>query len=427
MSEYKPKMEDPAFKAHFSEQLEMFDYFKYLLKKHKRQQDYLQKQVRGKIKDLELRARAVKLRNMVSHQQKVLKDIRIRRKNEDDPTEYGTDGNKSGKNPEAMQPNNEESNSSGLNEAGQRLTISTALDVTTCESPLTSPSFAPVSNAVASNVNTDLNFSQELSPSTPYQRAAQETQCSNQNENAQQLAYLLQRSQSRVGTPNNLQRQQFQIDQTNQPEAQQPQHTQLLESQQLLTQQLAQLQQQDRLNSTQQQQSVSQVLNSASLEKSLQFFQQSFQDQQNTLQGDTSDLQKFISKQILVHLQVLQKHVLTQLVNVMQDKSQNFTNFSQVLPVLQQLQQLQQSILDQQSENREGTPEDTATPETGEHLLNVQQGAEGESKTPEESKDPSRVFDGACFKELNDIKRALSYHEDNHYFVHCPRDKTMLF
>ncbi|XP_066919374.1 neuronal PAS domain-containing protein 2-like [Clytia hemisphaerica] len=429
MTEYKAKMEDPAFKAHFSEQLEMFDYFKYLLKKHKRQQDYLQKQVRGKVKDLELRARAVKLRNMVSHQQKVLKDIRIRRKNEDDPTEYGNGGNKSGKNPEVVQPEvnvelddeQPRSNASAFAESCQRLSISTGLSVTT-ESPLTSPSFAPVSNASSSmsNMNTELRFSQELSPSTHYQRVASETQCSNQNENAQQLAYLLQRSQSKPETPNPLQRQQSQIDPNNQSETRQPQHTQFLESQQLLTQQLAQLQQQDQMNSAQQQQSVSQVLNSASLEKSLQFFQQSFQDQQNTIQGDTSDLQKFISKQILVHLQVLQKHVLTQLVNVMQDKSQNLTNFSQVLPVLQQLQQLQQSILDQQSENREKTPENMNAPEMGEQLLNAQQGAVGgETKTPEEANDPSRVFDGSCFKELNDIKRTLAYNENSEQNNDC--------
>ena len=65
-------MEEPTFRVHYSEQLEMFDYFKYLLKKYTKQQDYLDKQVRGKVKDLELRARAVKLRNMVSHQQKVI-------------------------------------------------------------------------------------------------------------------------------------------------------------------------------------------------------------------------------------------------------------------------------------------------------------------------------------------------------------------
>lgn len=72
MAEYKPRMEEPTFRVHYSEQLEMYDYFKYLLKKYTKQQDYLDKQVRGKVKDLELRARAVKLRNMVSHQQKVM-------------------------------------------------------------------------------------------------------------------------------------------------------------------------------------------------------------------------------------------------------------------------------------------------------------------------------------------------------------------
>lgn len=38
MAEYKPRMEEPAFKMHYSEQLEMYDYFKYLLKKYMKQQ-----------------------------------------------------------------------------------------------------------------------------------------------------------------------------------------------------------------------------------------------------------------------------------------------------------------------------------------------------------------------------------------------------
>ena len=190
--------------------------------------------------------------------------------------------------------------------------------------------------------------------------------------------------------------------------------------------------------------SLSQVLSSASLEKSLQFFQQSFKEQQRstTAAADTSDLQKAISKQILVHLQVLQKHVLTQLVNVMQDKSQNLTNFSQVLPVLQQLQQLQQSILVQQSESRDtdnnsggnsglsiptGTnssdvaqssssstlpASSTSVNNSGTAALSSDDDSGKDQQQNVEQQNNTRIFNMDSVSVLNEIKRSLSYNEN---------------
>jgi len=447
MSEYKLRMEEPAFKEHFSEQLEMFDYFKYLLKKQKREQDYLQKQVHGKVKDLELRTRAVKLRNMVTRQQKVLKDIRVRRKHEESNNEYEA-SNHNPTNDGRQSPVHKKFHKKG----------------TTSEKQNTNTRFiglhAPTTDV---SMNPSNYVSQELPPTTSSNQR-QQPHCNsqqNQAESFQQLVYLLQRSQQQQ------QQEKSQKPHQQQQQNQQPQHSRQQQKHSKTTSTMQQQQKQQQSSSSslsttqQQEQQLTQVLNSASLEKSLQFFQQSLQGQQIAALSDTSDLQRLISKQILVHLQVLQKHVLTQLVNVMQDKTQNITDFGKVLPVLQQLQQLQQSILDQQSDGQQlgGSSDDGNGSQTA-HAVSTQQDVLGmclsrlastsqqqlqqqqqtqqtqqqlqhqqhqqlqqqlqqafvmatgnrvASTTMEDQSESDRMFDQSCLKELDVIKRAFSY------------------
>ena len=427
---------------------------------------------------------------------KVLKDVRRRRKhdepadNESAPTTTANTNNS--KNPS---PNHDHQLNSPRSEDSRDFGFTSSATPTTpsdTKSPLVSPSFSPVVTAHQlhrtaqqpldtggsedhSTLEVNSNFppltmaknTQQLQQQQQQQQQKNADLFGNQVGNYQQLSSLFQnlaptgdeatakplsrkRSQNSQELPHQTHAQQQQQQQHHQQQQQHHQQQQCIAEGQSFTIQesvellaASQLQQQQ-LQAQQQNlaPSLNQVLSSASLEKSLQFFQQSFQEQQRsaTVAADTSDLQKTISKQILVHLQVLQKHVLTQLVNVMQDKSQNMTNFSQVLPVLQQLQQLQQSILVQQSSTREndsssgvlampsGTVADLSAvaqspstlPASSTNVNNsgttaaamsVDDAGKDEKQNPEQQNNTC-IFNMDSISVLNEIKRSLAYNEN---------------
>lgn len=329
MGEYAYFMEAPSFKSHYKQQLDMYDYFLYMLKKQQRQQQYLQKQLSGKVKELQIRQRAIKLREMASNQQKVLSKMKKVRdatrcnSTVKDPYHQLNTGH--------IRTHNPVSSCTTTAAVSNSSTFSGHLDVDfhrhTKTGGHTSKEFnesrvSPYgfgNQFLNMNANQDVDRQEQQSPmsmiglvsslQTPYQ-PPQSLTVSNQQQTETEFYYQLPPTQTCVG-----------------PEEKQQQHQM---SRHLQTQDNEQLMQQIDVQS------------------------ESLSQNSNTLATtcNSPDLQSMLSNEILVKLQELQKHILNQLQSAVQSKKDS-TDFSQILPVLQHLQELQQSMIEQETEQKQ--------------------------------------------------------------------------
>jgi len=417
MAEYQFFMQAPSFKSHYQQQVEMYEYFKYMLKKQHRKQEYLFKLLKAKVKELQIKQRAMKLREMASRQQKTL----------------------------AKMKENSDKQKKSLSNA-QSLSTAQSFDTSDSSVPARSwtPSYqnpykfslannSPVTPSLPLRSNPMLastsrpnqsSFTNSPPPSKPIDSQAShfpsepsksnESQPSNPNSlidfnllqsQLQQLQQiqkehaLLQRPPKQEETTTQVTQISTMSNQQNVAQTQNSKITQLdtlrqqlqqqgsseaenqIKNQQMnnsSSQQKQQREQQQRKQQQQQQQLLYQQTKSKQayfstpkpvfdfnlprtnmqMHQSQERLEQPQQQQgntNNTTSTSESELQSMISKQILVHLQVLQKHVLNQLQSVIQNKKDTTkTDFSQILPVLQQLQQLQQSIIEQQQNQQQG-------------------------------------------------------------------------
>ncbi|XP_057313921.1 circadian locomoter output cycles protein kaput-like isoform X2 [Hydractinia symbiolongicarpus] len=332
MGEYAYFMEAPSFKSHYKQQLEMYDYFLYTLKKQQRQQQYLQKQLSGKVKELHIRQRAIKLREMASNQQRVLgkmkkvRDATRCNSTVKDPYHEVDTGHISTHNPVSICTTAAAvSNSS---------TFSGHFDVNFHNHTKTGGHTRKEFNKsrvfpyrfdnlfLNMNANQDVDRQEQQSPmsglvssiQTPYQQLPfqppQSLTVSNQQQTETEFYYQLPPTERFVG-----------------PEEQQQQHQMARHFQ---TQDNKQLMQQ--------------------IDVQNEFLSQNSNSLATTC--NSPDLQSMLSNEILVKLQELQKHILNQLQSAIQSKKDS-TDFSQILPVLQHLQELQQSMIEQETEQKQ--------------------------------------------------------------------------
>ena len=355
MLEYRYFMQAPSFKSHYEQQVEMFEYFTYMLKKQQRRQEYLSKLLKGKIKELEIRQRAIKLRQMASRQQKAL--TRMKEANEEQrhsqqanssDSHYQTAKDFMGSSFATSSPMQGIVSGGGTSSCSSSFVLKEGANSSFCVSRRQSLNcFSSTSSPCVTAVPP---VDTTVTPASRSSATLGVDILQSQLEQLQQIQKQHAQLQPQVQTQKNLndgvgRSQQNKILQLNQ--LRQQLHNQLPES--------------EKPCETQQEFVKSPCpISPFQFNGLIQPVMTPVEAQDTRIESRSSpemELQSMISKQILVHLQILQKHVLNQLQSVIQDKREtktdSKTDFSQVLPVLQQLQQLQQSIIEQQQQNQQ--------------------------------------------------------------------------